>query len=112
MQVDCVLLLVPCGHCVCVLIVMCARGRSRLSPVYEGPPFASCVRGPSVCLLCTRAPPFVSCVPLGKVLRRCFEDICKLLVANESRLNDLDKASGDGDTGTTLRNGATGEHHR
>ena len=51
-----------------------------------------------------------TCVPPGKLLRKCFEDICKLLVENESRLNDLDKGSGDGDTGTTLRNGAAGEH--
>lgn len=61
-------------------------------------------------VMCVRALLFMSCMPTGSFLRQCFENICKLLVNNESRLNDLDKASGDGDTGTTLRNGATGQH--
>ena len=48
---------------------------------------------------------------LGKALKQGFENICCMLVENESRLNDLDKASGDGDTGTTLRIGGAGESH-
>ena len=59
-------------------------------------------------MMCVRTPPLFLCV-LGKVLKQCFENICQLLVENESRLNDLDKASGDGDTGTTLRIGGTGK---
>ena len=85
-------------------MVTCVRG---LMVMCEGADGDVCKRA---MVMCVRALLFVSCMPTGRFLRQCFENISKLLVNNESRLNDLDKASGDGDTGTTLRNGATGEH--
>ena len=44
---------------------------------------------------------------VGKFLRECLREVCTYLTKNESVLNDLDRASGDGDCGTTLKNGAT-----
>ena len=49
---------------------------------------------------------------LGGVLKACTEQICKLLVDNEALLNELDRGSGDGDCGSTLKSGAQGESHR
>jgi dihydroxyacetone kinase len=43
----------------------------------------------------------------GIFLRKCLKGICKLFVEKESMLNDLDRSSGDGDCGTTLKNGAS-----
>ena len=48
---------------------------------------------------------------LGRVLKACTEQICKSLVANEALLNELDRGSGDGDCGSTLKSGAQGESH-
>ena len=46
------------------------------------------------------------------MLKACAEQICKLLVDNEALLNELDRGSGDGDCGSTLKSGAQGELHR
>jgi len=46
------------------------------------------------------------------VLKACTEQICKSLVDNEALLNELDRGSGDGDCGSTLKSGAQGESHR
>ena len=35
--------------------------------------------------------------------------VCECLASNEERLNDLDRGSGDGDCGTTLKAGSTGK---
>jgi len=43
------------------------------------------------------------------VLRRCLEGVAYSLISNESQLNELDSACGDGDTGTTLRRMADGQ---
>jgi len=45
------------------------------------------------------------------VLKACTEQICKSLMANEALLNELDRGSGDGDCGSTLKSGAHGESH-
>lgn len=37
--------------------------------------------------------------------------VCDALISEEAKLNELDRGSGDGDCGTTLRAGATGELH-
>ncbi|XP_069695293.1 triokinase/FMN cyclase-like isoform X2 [Periplaneta americana] len=38
-----------------------------------------------------------------KILERCLRAASEALISNENRLNELDSACGDGDTGTTLR---------
>ena len=45
------------------------------------------------------------------MLKACTEQICKSLMANEALLNELDRGSGDGDCGSTLKSGAHGESH-
>lgn len=42
----------------------------------------------------------------GKLLLDALEGICKTLLENEQRLNELDRAAGDGDCGSTLSRGA------
>jgi len=44
-------------------------------------------------------------------LKVCTEDVCKSLLANEALLNELDRGSGDGDCGSTLKSGAQGGSH-
>jgi hypothetical protein len=44
-----------------------------------------------------------------KVLRRCLEGVAYTFISNESHLNELDSACGDGDTGTTLCRMADGQ---
>ena len=41
----------------------------------------------------------------------CTEEICKSLLANVALLNELDRGSGDGDCGSTLKSGAQGGSH-
>lgn len=45
----------------------------------------------------------------GKVMRSCVSEVCDCLIRNEERLNDLDRGSGDGDCGTTLKAGSSGK---
>lgn len=47
---------------------------------------------------------------LGNVLKKCVVGVCEALIGQEERLNELDRGSGDGDCGTTLKAGAMGEH--
>ena len=42
------------------------------------------------------------------MIQRCVAEICEYLLSNEERLNDLDRGSGDGDCGTTLKSGCNG----
>jgi hypothetical protein len=44
-----------------------------------------------------------------KILRRCLEAVSFSFISNESQLNELDSACGDGDTGTTLHRMADGQ---
>jgi hypothetical protein len=44
-----------------------------------------------------------------KILRRCLKAVASSFISNESQLNALDSACGDGDTGTTLRRMADGK---
>ena len=44
-------------------------------------------------------------------MKTCTEEICKSLLANEALLNELDRGSGDGDCGSTLKSGAQGGSH-
>ena len=43
-------------------------------------------------------------------MRYCVGQVCEALIRNEETLNDLDRGSGDGDTGSTMTAGATGEN--
>lgn len=36
--------------------------------------------------------------------------VCEALIGEEERLNELDRGSGDGDCGTTLKAGALGKY--
>lgn len=45
---------------------------------------------------------------VGVTLFNCLKAVCSSLVENEDNLNDLDRAAGDGDTGTTIARGANG----
>ena len=42
----------------------------------------------------------------GKVIFDCLENICDAVLRNEEKLNELDRACGDGDCGTTFSRGA------
>ena len=44
-------------------------------------------------------------------MKTCTEENCKSLLANEALLNELDRGSGDGDCGSTLKSGAQGGSH-
>jgi dihydroxyacetone kinase len=44
---------------------------------------------------------------IGRAMRSCVAAVCECLTSNEERLNDLDRGSGDGDCGTTLKAGST-----
>ena len=48
---------------------------------------------------------------LGRALKSCTEEVCKSLLDNEALLNELDRGSGDGDCGSTLKSGAQGGSH-
>ncbi len=41
-------------------------------------------------------------------MKRCVCLVCEALLSHEDELNSLDRASGDGDCGSTLRAGAEG----
>lgn len=45
----------------------------------------------------------------GKVMRLCLSEVCDCLISSEERLNELDRGSGDGDCGTTLKAGCSGK---
>ena len=42
-------------------------------------------------------------------MRKCLSSICIALVSAEDELNQLDRGSGDGDCGSTLKAGAEGK---
>ena len=42
-------------------------------------------------------------------MRLCVAEVCECLIRNEERLNELDRGSGDGDCGSTMTAGCTGE---
>ena len=44
-------------------------------------------------------------IVLGIPIYRCTKEACTALIDNENKLNELDRAGGDGDTGTTLGTG-------
>ena len=46
----------------------------------------------------------------GQKMRDCFVNVCKSLSDAEDELNELDRGSGDGDCGSTLRAGAKGKY--
>ena len=48
-------------------------------------------------------------VVAGRMMRSCVAEVCEVLIRNEERLNDLDRGSGDGDCGSTMTAGSTGE---
>lgn len=48
-------------------------------------------------------------VAAGKMMRLCVAEVCEALMDNEERLNELDRGSGDGDCGSTMKAGCTGE---
>ena len=41
-------------------------------------------------------------------MRSCVSEVCECLASAEESLNELDRGSGDGDCGTTLKAGSTG----
>ena len=43
----------------------------------------------------------------GRLLFSCLQKVCETLLINEQKLNELDRAAGDGDCGTTLGRGGT-----
>ena len=46
---------------------------------------------------------------IGQMMRRCLLSICTALISAEDELNQLDRGSGDGDCGSTLKPGAEGK---
>ena len=46
----------------------------------------------------------------GQIFKRCVVRLCNELIKKEEELNELDRRSGDGDCGSTLRLGAEGRH--
>ena len=42
------------------------------------------------------------------MLKKCVASVCEALISEEEKLNELDRGSGDGDCGTTLKAGAIG----
>lgn len=42
----------------------------------------------------------------GAIIYRCLKKACESIIGNKEKLNDLDRNSGDGDTGTTFSEGA------
>ena len=42
-------------------------------------------------------------------MQKCVAGVCSALIAKEEELNELDRGSGDGDCGSTLKAGMTGE---
>lgn len=43
-----------------------------------------------------------------KLIHTCITSACKEIIAQEAKLNELDRAGGDGDCGTTHSRGANG----
>ena len=46
--------------------------------------------------------------PEGLCLQNCVGGVCSALIAKEEQLNELDRGSGDGDCGSTLKAGVAG----
>ncbi len=47
-------------------------------------------------------------IPPGQKLRACVGEVCEAWIKEEEKLNSLDRGSGDGDCGSTLKAGAIG----
>ena len=45
----------------------------------------------------------------GVCLQGCVGGVCSALIAKEEQLNELDRGSGDGDCGSTLKAGVAGK---
>ena len=45
----------------------------------------------------------------GVCLESCISGVCSALIAKEEHLNELDRGSGDGDCGSTLKAGVAGK---
>ena len=52
---------------------------------------------------------FVCLFAVGMLLRKCVGGVCEVWLKEEETLNQLDRGSGDGDCGTTLKAGALGQ---
>ena len=46
---------------------------------------------------------------IGLCLQSCVGGVCSALIAKEEQLNELDRGSGDGDCGSTLKAGVVGK---
>ena len=44
----------------------------------------------------------------GLSLQSCVGEVCSAIIAKEEQLNELDRGSGDGDCGSTLKAGLAG----
>ena len=44
----------------------------------------------------------------GLKMKRCVEQVCKVLLLHEAELNELDREGGDGDCGATFKRWALG----
>ena len=51
----------------------------------------------------------VTCIIAGVCLQSCVGGVCSALIAKEEQLNELDRGSGDGDCGSTLKAGVAGK---
>ena len=50
-------------------------------------------------------------ISAGLCLQSCVGGVCSALIAKEEQLNELDRGSGDGDCGSTLKAGVAGIYH-
>ena len=48
----------------------------------------------------------------GVCLKSCVGGVCSTLIAKEEELNELDRGSGDGDCGSTLKAGVAGSEEK
>ena len=51
----------------------------------------------------------MNCIIAGVCLPSCVGGVCSTLIAKEEHLNELDRGSGDGDCGSTLKAGVAGK---
>ena len=51
----------------------------------------------------------MNCIIAGVCLQSCVGGVCSALIAKEEHLNELDRGSGDGDCGSTLKAGVAGK---
>ena len=49
---------------------------------------------------------------IGLCLQSCVGGVCSALIAKEEQLNELDRGSGDGDCGSTLKAGVVGKEEK